>query len=252
MAERTARVPRHASLAERTAQGRAARTAAPRQDLAAHTPPAQRDPVQALVDQAATRQQDLLPIRYGRMSASPFAFLRRRGGSGRPRGIHVPHLDSAVRGGAQPRHLVRLSGRRGPRRRQNQPKEPRPARKVVGVGSVGTRCFMALMLGRDENDALVLPLKEANASVLEPYVGRSAYRHRGARVVLGQRLVQVSSDLFLGWNTRKDLGRHYYWPQLKDMKASAELSLLRPKQFTDYVDTCRGASPTRTHAPATR
>jgi hypothetical protein len=112
------------------------------------------------------------------------------------------------------------------------------ARKVVGVGSVGTRCFMALLLGRDANDALVLQFKEADASVLEPYAGRSAYRHHGARVVLGQRMVQLASDILLGWSTIKDVQEHYYWRQLKDMKASAEISLLGSKKFRDYVDAC--------------
>ncbi len=112
------------------------------------------------------------------------------------------------------------------------------ARKVVGVGSVGTRCFMALFVGRDENDALVLQFKEADASVLEPYAGRSAYRHHGARVVLGQRMVQLSSDILLGWSTIRDVKEHYYWRQLKDMKASAEIGLLGARKFTDYVDAC--------------
>ena len=112
------------------------------------------------------------------------------------------------------------------------------ARKVVGVGSVGTRCFMALFLGRDENDALVLQFKEAGASVLEPYAGRTAYRHHGARVVLGQRMVQLSSDVLLGWSTIKDIPEHYYWRQLKDMKASAEIGLLGARKFCDYVDAC--------------
>ena len=112
------------------------------------------------------------------------------------------------------------------------------ARKVVGVGSVGTRCFIGLFLGRDEDDALVLQFKQAVASVLEPYAGRSAYRHHGARVVHGQRAVQLNGDIFLGWSTLKDVDQHYYWRQLKDMKASAEIGLLGPKQFTRYVDIC--------------
>jgi len=73
--------------------------------------------------------------------------------------------------------------------------------------------------------------------VLEPYAGRSAYRHRGARVVNGQRLVQLESDLFLGWSSLPD-DQHYYWRQLKDMKASAEIGMLGAKAFTQYVDAC--------------
>ena len=94
------------------------------------------------------------------------------------------------------------------------------------------------MLGRDENDPLVLQFKEADRSVLEPYAGRSVYRHRGARVVQGQRLVQLETDVFLGWSTLADEDRHYYWRQLKDMKASAEIGLLGAKAFTRYVDAC--------------
>ena len=73
------------------------------------------------------------------------------------------------------------------------------AHKVVGVGSVGTRAWIALMLGRDENDPLFLQLKEAQASVLEPFLGKSAYANHGQRVVEGQRLTQAASDIMLGW-----------------------------------------------------
>ena len=73
--------------------------------------------------------------------------------------------------------------------------------------------------------------------MLEPYAGRSVYRHRGARVVHGQRLVQLGSDLFLGWNSL-DEDQHYYWRQLRDMKASAEIGLLTAKHFARYVDAC--------------
>ena len=112
------------------------------------------------------------------------------------------------------------------------------ARKVVGVGSVGTLCFIVLFVGRDENDPLVLQFKEADASVLEPYAGRSAYRHRGARVINGQRMVQIDGDLFLGWNSLAQTGQHFYWRQLKDMKASAEIALLDAKAFDRYVSAC--------------
>ena len=112
------------------------------------------------------------------------------------------------------------------------------ARKVVGVGSVGTRCLIALFLGRSDDDHLVLQFKEATASVLEPYAGPSRYRHHGARVVHGQRLVQVASDVFLGWCSLRPEDKHYYWRQLKDMKASIELGLLDAKGFDRYVDTC--------------
>ena len=73
------------------------------------------------------------------------------------------------------------------------------ARKVVGVGSVGTRCYLLLLSGRDQNDPLFLQVKEAQASVLEPYAGPSPYPHHGQRVVMGQRLMQAATDIFLGW-----------------------------------------------------
>jgi uncharacterized protein (DUF2252 family) len=112
------------------------------------------------------------------------------------------------------------------------------ARKVVGVGSVGTRCLIALFLGRFDDDYLVLQFKEATASVLEPYAGPSRYRSPGARVVHGQRLVHVASDIFLGWTALVPEGRHFYWRQLKDAKASIDLALLDAKAFGRYVDAC--------------
>lgn len=113
------------------------------------------------------------------------------------------------------------------------------ARKVVGVGSVGTRCLIALMLGRDENDPLVLQLKEANHSVLEPYSGPSAYENQGERVVVGQRLVQAAGDIFVGWSSfAADEERHYYWRQLKDMKATAEIGALDARSLKQYLGAC--------------
>ena len=95
------------------------------------------------------------------------------------------------------------------------------ARKVVGVGSVGTRAYVVLLEGRDRDDPLFLQVKEAGASVLERYVESSPYEHHehhGHRVVAGQRLMQAASDIFLGW-FRATEGRDFYWRQLKDMKA---------------------------------
>src|SRR5215475_6302121 len=94
------------------------------------------------------------------------------------------------------------------------------ARKVVGVGSVGTRAFIALLQGRDAQDPLFLQVKEATASVLEPYVGKSRYRQHGERVVQGQRLMQAASDIYLGWTKGLDVQRNFYWRQLRDMKGS--------------------------------
>jgi uncharacterized protein (DUF2252 family) len=86
------------------------------------------------------------------------------------------------------------------------------ARKVVSVGSVGTRAFIVLLQGRDAHDPLFLQIKEATASVLEPYVGKSRYRQHGERVVQGQRMMQAASDIYLGWTKGLDVRRRFYWP----------------------------------------
>ena len=381
-------------------QGKTARSIANRRDLAAYEPAAdRRDPVEILVEQGADRQQDLLPIRYGRMAASPFAFLRgaaavmaadlapspvtglraqvigdahisnfgvfatperrlvfdvndfdetlpgpwewdvkrfvasvavaaQENGAGRKAAVSAAeraatayrmamhdfarkttletwyaHLDVAdlvqqeasqkrrdrdgkalakvrLRTSAQvagkltervdgklrfkslpplvsplrdlvgeddadqARELI-LRGYAGyrtslaPERRQllDRFHLVDVARKVVGVGSVGTRCLIGLFIGHSDDDVLVLQFKEATRSVLEPYAGRSQYRQSGARVVNGQRLVQVASDVFLGYNALEE-GQHYYWRQLRDMKASAEIATLGQKQFDAYVRAC--------------
>jgi uncharacterized protein (DUF2252 family) len=124
------------------------------------------------------------------------------------------------------------------------------ARKVVGVGSVGTRAWVILLEGRDGNDPLVLQAKEAVASVLEPYVGTSAYVRHGQRVVEGQRLMQAASDIFLGWDTVKGLDgepRDYYIRQLWDGKLSGDFTVMTDSGFTAYVRSC-GWSLARAHA----
>ena len=95
------------------------------------------------------------------------------------------------------------------------------AHKVVGVGSVGTRAFIVLLQGRDQDDPLFLQVKEATASVLEDHLPKSRYRHPGERVVQGQRLMQAASDIFLGWTKGHEANRYLYWRQLRDMKGSA-------------------------------
>jgi uncharacterized protein (DUF2252 family) len=112
------------------------------------------------------------------------------------------------------------------------------ARKVVGVGSVGTRAFIALMQGVDDQDVLFLQVKEAQTSVLEPVVGKSQFRTSGERVVQGQRLMQAASDIFLGWTTSKVDGRHYYWRQLRDMKGSADIENLGAPGMRVYGGVC--------------
>jgi uncharacterized protein (DUF2252 family) len=121
------------------------------------------------------------------------------------------------------------------------------ARKVVGVGSVGTRAFIILLQGRDEQDPLFLQVKEATASVLEASLPRSRYRQHGERVVQGQRMMQAASDIFLGWTKGVDVRRHFYWRQLRDMKGSAEVELMAPVTLTYYAQIC-GWTMARAHA----
>jgi len=124
------------------------------------------------------------------------------------------------------------------------------ARKVVGVGSVGTRAWIVLLLGRDSADPLFLQAKEAQASVLEPYVGASPYRNHGRRVVEGQRLMQASSDVFLGWVATKgidDERRCFYVRQLWDGKGSADVERMSPRGLAVYASLC-GEALARAHA----
>ncbi len=124
------------------------------------------------------------------------------------------------------------------------------ARKVVGVGSVGTRAWILLLLGRDGHDPLLLQAKEAQASVLERFVGRSAYRNSGQRVVAGQRLMQATSDIFLGWERTTGLDgreRDFYVRQLRDWKGSADVDSMKASAMTLYARIC-GATLARAHA----
>ena len=121
------------------------------------------------------------------------------------------------------------------------------ARKVVGVGSVGTRAFIVLLQGRDAQDPLFLQIKEATASVLEASLPRSRYRQHGERVVQGQRMMQAASDIFLGWTKGLDVNRHFYWRQLRDMKGSALVELMAPVTLLHYAQMC-GWTLARAHA----
>ena len=123
------------------------------------------------------------------------------------------------------------------------------ARKVVGVGSVGTRAFIVLLEGRDAHDPLFLQIKEATASVLEASLPRSRYRQHGERVVQGQRMMQAASDIFLGWTKGLDTSRHFYWRQLRDMKGSALVELMAPATLRYYAQMC-GWTLARAHARA--
>ncbi len=121
------------------------------------------------------------------------------------------------------------------------------ARKVVGVGSVGTRAFIVLLQGRDAHDPLFLQIKEATASVLEAYLRKSRYRQHGERVVQGQRMMQAASDIYLGWTKGRDVRRHFYWRQLRDMKGSVLVEAMTPPMLTLYARTC-GWTLARAHA----
>jgi uncharacterized protein (DUF2252 family) len=124
------------------------------------------------------------------------------------------------------------------------------ALKVVGVGSVGTRCYILLLIGRDDADPLFLQVKEAQPSVLERFVGRSAYPHSGERVVAGQRLMQAASDIFLGWQSIKGFDgvtRDYYVRQFHDWKGSVDVDVLLVPGASLYARLC-GATLARAHA----
>jgi uncharacterized protein (DUF2252 family) len=121
------------------------------------------------------------------------------------------------------------------------------ARKVVGVGSVGTRCFIVLLQGRDASDPLFLQVKEATNSVLEEHLPRSRYRQHGQRVVQGQKLMQATSDIYLGWARGVDVNRHFYWRQLRDMKGSVVIEEMTPLGLILYAQLC-GWTMARAHA----
>ncbi|MGW6020718.1 DUF2252 domain-containing protein [Streptomyces sp. NPDC055099] len=120
------------------------------------------------------------------------------------------------------------------------------ARKVVGVGSVGTRCYIVLLAGRDEGDPLFLQIKEAVRSVVEEHLPAGPYVHPGHRVVAGQRLLQAAGDIFLGWMTGPQ-GRAFYWRQLRDMKGSADVESMNPAELRSYARLC-GTALARAHA----
>jgi uncharacterized protein (DUF2252 family) len=119
------------------------------------------------------------------------------------------------------------------------------ARKVVGVGSVGTRCYLVLLMDNDGRTPLFLQLKEANEAVTAPYAGPSEFTHQGQRVVVGQRLMQAASDIFLGWTS--DGGHDYYVRQFRDMKGSVNLDVMTESGFATYARLC-GCVLARAHA----
>jgi uncharacterized protein (DUF2252 family) len=123
------------------------------------------------------------------------------------------------------------------------------ALRVGGVGSVGTRCAIMILQGGSEDDALILQQKETGESVLETYLGQGEYDNPARRVVEGQRLMQASSDIFLGWHQGSITDVHYYWRQLKDMKGSVDVSTLDDDGLKTYVAVC-AVCLARAHARA--
>ncbi|MED7952521.1 DUF2252 domain-containing protein [Streptomyces sp. BE303] len=196
-----------------------------------------------------------------RTSLQVFGKLTERGEDGRRRIISDPPLIEPV-----PRDELRRVGKIFSDYRATLAEDRRVlldrfqlvdvARKVVGVGSVGTRCFILLLEGRDERDPLFLQIKEAGRSVLEDYLpetpteGRHLTEapvvHGGRRVVTGQHLMQAASDIFLGWTTGPG-GRHFYGRQLRDMKGAAAVADMAPADLRAYADLC-GRTLARAHA----
>jgi uncharacterized protein (DUF2252 family) len=121
------------------------------------------------------------------------------------------------------------------------------AHKVVGVGSVGMLAFIVLLQGRDQNDPLFLQVKEATASVLEDHLPKSRFKQPGERVVQGQRMMQSTSDIYLGWTTGYEDSRYLYWRQLRDMKGSVMVESLDPVNLEFYAHAC-GWTLARAHA----
>jgi uncharacterized protein (DUF2252 family) len=109
--------------------------------------------------------------------------------------------------------------------------------KAVGVGSVGTRCFVLLLVGRDHYEPLFLQIKEATRSALEPYAGPCLFGHQGQRVVAGQRLLQAANDIFLGWS-QLESGPHYYWRQFHDTRIVVDVGAMGARRLRRYADVC--------------
>jgi len=124
------------------------------------------------------------------------------------------------------------------------------ARRVVGVGSVGTRCYIMLLVGRDASDPLILQIKEATTSVLERYAIKSRFKNHGERVVVGQKLTQSASDIFLGWAQNTQPGGvefDYYLRQFRDWKGTVSFDTMRPEGFGLYAEVC-GWALAKAHA----
>ena len=153
-------------------------------------------------------------------------------------GAEQDHLQDVAR------RMIRTYRRTLPRDRRNLLESYRyvhAARKVVGVGSVGARTWILLLVGRDDNDPLFLQFKEAQASVLEPFLGKSQFAQHGQRVVEGQRMMQAASDIMLGWERIETIDgqqKDFYIRQLWDAKGSAEVELMKPSALDAYAKIC--------------
>ena len=123
------------------------------------------------------------------------------------------------------------------------------ALRVGGIGSVGTRCMISLLEGDTDRDAIILQHKEAGPSALEPYLPKVEYASQAQRVVIGQRLMQAASDIFLGWHQSTLTGTQYYWRQLKDQKGSFDMQKLDKRGMGTYLGVC-GVCLARAHARA--
>ena len=162
-------------------------------------------------------------------------------------GVEQAELDEFVRGALRTYRRTLTSDRRQLLERYRY---VHSARKVVGVGSVGTRAWILLLVGRDETDPLFLQLKEAQASVLEPFLGKSTFAKHGQRVVEGQRLLQAAGDIMLGWirlTAFDGVSRDFYMRQLWDGKGSALVELMDPTAMTVYAHLC-GHALAKAHA----
>jgi uncharacterized protein (DUF2252 family) len=162
-------------------------------------------------------------------------------------GAEEAHLDAVIR-----RMIQTYAESLSPDRREllERYRYVHAARKVVGVGSVGTRAWILLLLGRDHGDPLFLQFKEAQASVLEPFLGKSRYPQHGERIVAGQRMMQATADVMLGWERIEAIDgetKDFYIRQLWDAKGSAEIELMNPASLSTYGAIC-GWTLARAHA----
>ena len=216
------------------------------QDIIATLPPTQRKPVQARIDKALARNGSEVDFpklagmvggRLGIRDTPPLIF--------HPEESRSPEFQAVI---DQVFSAYRETLADDRRELLDRYRVVDAAIKVVGVGSVGRRCWIALLMSAS-NDPLFLQLKEAVASVLEPYAGKSAYAHHGQRVVMGQRLMQPASDLFLGWVTAEASGKQFYMRQLRDAKIKPLVETFDDELLRLYGQAC-GWALARAHAKA--